>query len=441
MIPFDSPCILRVFRGQRSTGVWLVALTLLSLQLRADAPGGASAGRSDAPEIGKPLSVWTEGQLDIHHINTGRGDSTFCILPDGTTLLVDASDGQAKPLPPPSNLPTKPDSSRQAGEWIARYIIRALRDIPDKKIDYAVLTHFHGDHIGAVRHETKHSAVGNYMLTGISEIPEFIPITKIIDRDWPDYDYPKPMHDANVENYRKFLQWQMAHRGLVVEQFQSGHNDQIALLHRRTAYPNFEIRNLIANGRVWTGDGTQTRELADLSRGQRLSENECSVAFRISYGKFDYFAGGDLSAQDVVILPGSEPWRDVEPAVAKVCGPVDVMKANHHGSWDANSPEFLALLRPRVIVVTSRAEGHPGANTFMRMNSTELWAGPRDIFITNTTPATAKTTYDIEKTAKSTQGHVVIRVDAGGAIYHVYVLEDSDEEQRVKAIFGPYQSR
>lgn len=429
---------MRVSLGQRWTGVWLVALTLLSLQLRADSTGVASAGRHEAPEIGKPLPAWIEGQLDIHHINTGRGDAVFHILPDGTTLLVDASDGQAKPLPPPSDLPTKPDSSRQAGEWIARYIARVLRDVPGKKIDYALLTHLHGDHIGAVREDTKHASAGDYLLTGISEIPEFVPIAKIIDRDWPDYNYPKPMRDANVENYRKFLQWQMAHHSLIVERFEPGRNDQIVLLHRQSAYPNFEVRNLMANGRVWTGDGTQTRELADISRDQRLSENECSTAIRISYGSFDYFNGGDLSAHNVEVLPGSEPWRNVEPAVAEVCGPVEAMKANHHGSWDANSPKFLALLRPRVIVVTSRAEGHPGVNTFKRMTSTDLWPGPRDIFITNTTPATAKTTYGVMETAKGTQGHVVIRVAAGGATYRVYVLDDSDEEQRVKAVFGPY---
>ena len=33
-------------------------------------------------EIGRPLSHWKEGQLEIHHINTGRGDATFFIFPD-----------------------------------------------------------------------------------------------------------------------------------------------------------------------------------------------------------------------------------------------------------------------------------------------------------------------------------------------------------------------
>ena len=36
------------------------------------------------------LSPWQEGFLDIHHINTGAGDSTFFVFPDGTTMLLDA---------------------------------------------------------------------------------------------------------------------------------------------------------------------------------------------------------------------------------------------------------------------------------------------------------------------------------------------------------------
>jgi hypothetical protein len=38
------------------------------------------------------LPPWEEGMLDIHHINTGRGDAAFFIFPDATTLLLDAGD-------------------------------------------------------------------------------------------------------------------------------------------------------------------------------------------------------------------------------------------------------------------------------------------------------------------------------------------------------------
>ncbi len=116
------------------------------------------------------------------------------------------------------------------------------------------------------------------------------------------------------------------------------------------------------------------------------------------------------------------------------------MKANHHASWDANSSGLLSRLRPRVILVTARADGHPAQNTYERMTSKRIWPGDRDIFITNLSPSTRATTYD-SKHAKSAQGHVVVRVAPGGASYRVFVLEDGDESLRVKAEFGPYPSR
>jgi hypothetical protein len=42
---------------------------------------------------------------------------------------------------------------------------------------------------------------------------------------------------------------------------------------------------------------------------------------------------------------------------------------------------------------------------------------------------------------KSDSGHVVVRVAPGGDRYQVYVLDDRNEERRIKSIHGPYLSR
>ena len=60
--------------------------------------------------------------LDIHQIATGRGNSALIVMPDGTTLLVDAGaagDGIAETDP-------HPDASRSPGAWIVRYLQRHL---------------------------------------------------------------------------------------------------------------------------------------------------------------------------------------------------------------------------------------------------------------------------------------------------------------------------
>jgi len=47
---------------------------------------------SFSQEEGKVLPPWVNGEMEIHHIYTGRGEGVFCIFPDGTTMLIDAGD-------------------------------------------------------------------------------------------------------------------------------------------------------------------------------------------------------------------------------------------------------------------------------------------------------------------------------------------------------------
>ena len=42
---------------------------------------------------------------------------------------------------------------------------------------------------------------------------------------------------------------------------------------------------------------------------------------------------------------------------------------------------------------------------------------------------------------KSSQGHILIRVQPGGHRFHVIIIDDSNETMKVLAVHGPYQSR
>src|SRR5690554_4151926 len=255
-------------------------------------------------EVGDVYPDWTVGHLDIHHISTGKGECIFAILPDGTTMMIDAGEtGTDK-----RNF--KPDASRSSGEWISRYILRMMRPLPEKALDYVLLTHFHDDHMGNINLSNKTSDGGEFILTGISEVGSLIPFKKMVDRNWPHYDYPYPMSSRpNIQNYTRFVDW-LVMNGTIVEQFHVGSNEQFKLLKETDPYPGFEIRNIAANGLVWTGRHTNTRShfppLDQLDEGEYPEENACSAAIRISYGKFDYFTGGDLVHS---YSPGT--WKDI----------------------------------------------------------------------------------------------------------------------------------
>lgn len=389
------------------------------------------------PAQGESSPPWTPGTLDIHHIATGRGNATFMIFPDGTTLLVDAGDaGDAIPY-----ATALPDDSRRAGEWIARYIRRALDGVRPAQLDYALLTHFHGDHMGRFSEDLPRSAFGDYRLSGITEVAEHVPIHKMIDRGWPDYDYPIPLDFPAVNNYRTFLKARGEGDGMETERFQPGRNDQIVPVRSPESAKAFEVRNLAANGEVWTGVGDNTQrhfpELATLSRGDYPSENMCSLALRVSYGLFDYYAGGD---QPGVVDTGGPFWNDLETPIARAVGAVEAMLVNHHGSIDPANPFFLSALRPRVVVIPAWAVGHPAPGVLKRLLSERLYPGPRDIFATRILEPTAAVIGRRIEQLKSRLGHILIRVEPGGESYRVLILDERAERPTVKAVHGPYRS-
>ena len=47
---------------------------------------------ADSPEVGKPLALWRQGELDLHFVYTGRGENMFYRFPDGTTMVNDTGD-------------------------------------------------------------------------------------------------------------------------------------------------------------------------------------------------------------------------------------------------------------------------------------------------------------------------------------------------------------
>lgn len=377
--------------------------------------------------------AWSEGYLDIHHINTGKGECAFFLLPDGTTLLVDAG---ATGRPKPRVTDPRPDGSRTPGEWISRYILHTMRDVPLKKLDFVLLTHFHEDHMGEVSPTARLSASGAYQLTGITEVGDKIPFVKLIDRGWPDYSWPRPMDSPTMQNYRRFVDWKVKNTGLGVERFQVGQRDQLRLLRSPEKYPGFEIRNIAVNGRVWTGVGTEERNhfppVETLPVADIPNENMVSSAFRLSYGKFDYFNGADITT-----APAGD-WRDIETPVGLVTGPVEVCLANHHAHFDAMGEAFLKAVRPKVHIIQSWAPSHPAANLLARMYSQAVYPGARDVYMTNTMEETRVVIGGGMDRMKSGQGHIVIRVEPGGDSFRILILDDSEESFRIKAIHGPY---
>ena len=368
---------------------------------------------------------------------TGRGNAGLYIFPDGTTLLVDVGE---QPLKKAHHTPDRPDGTRLAGEWVVRYIRHALRHDAQPALDYVLLTHVHQDHMGEVAPGMPVSSQGNYVLTGVTRVAEDLKIGKLLDRGFPTYNDTVQVDYPHMKNYLAFVKCQTEKHGLTIERFLPGRNDQVVLCREPKKYPQFELRNVAANGEIWTGQGTATEHrmpsLDTIPRKQWPDENVFSIAFRLRYGNFRFFSGGDLPG----IRPKQPAWYDMETPVAKVVGPVDAAILDHHGYLDSMNEFFVSTLRARVWTISVWDRHHPTPGVWERLQSEKLYPGPRDVFATDVHPEAREAIPDISRIA-SDHGHIVLRVSPGGGEYRVVIVDDTSESHRVTKVFGPFKSK
>jgi beta-lactamase superfamily II metal-dependent hydrolase len=397
------------------------------------------------------LPPWQPGMMDIHHISTGRGNSTFLIFPDRTTLLIDAgeiSDTHARTRSP-RNSAIRPDSSRTASEWIVDYV-RQFYPGATPRLDYALITHFHDDHFGEWDPTRPLAANGAYRLTGIMRVGDALPVGQLIDRGG---HFPLDIRSEafrsrfqgddyhvvqTLDAYFRFIDWQKSHTSMRHDSLRPGASDQIRLLYQPQAYPTWQVRNLAANGRVWTGYAEGDYQSL-YAAGQYPGENPLSTCIKISFGPFDYFTGGDISGMGEF---GEADFQSMEAHVGPVSGAVDVATLNHHANRDSESPYFVRSIRPRVWVQQVWSSDHPGEEVLRRITSPKMYPGTRDLFTTDMLPANELVIGErIARSYKNLHGHVVVRVMDEGRSYKVYVLNDFSDRREVLAEFGPYLSR
>src|SRR5690606_669553 len=139
---------------------------------------------------------------------------------------------------------------------------------------------------------------------------------------WPDYSWPTPLsEDKTIGNYLEFVE-KLRAKHVPIEKFMVGSEKQFKMYYNSDNYPSVKVRNIAANGIVWTGVEQVHRNyfppIEYLSENDFPEENAISTVFKISYGKFDYFNGADLVSKE---KPGH--WKQIELPVGLVTGPVE----------------------------------------------------------------------------------------------------------------------
>jgi ribonuclease BN (tRNA processing enzyme) len=391
---------------------------------------------------------WQPGYFDIHHINTGRGNSTFFIFPDGTTMLLDAGDLNPTPFlrknAPLKVAPARPNDSKTAGQWIAEYINQTMPVGRSPQLDYLVVSHFHADHYGDLTERAKPESGRAFQRTGITEVGDLLPVKTIIDRGYPVYDFPVDLRKfyagdgSTFLNYVAFVEAKTK-QGATAEMLRAGSNRQIVLRQKSADFPTFRVQNIKVNGTIWTGQGEQTfaHFTADsvLNKQGKFNENPLCMALKFTYGPFDYFTGADNTGLRGYGLP---LWFDTETPMANAVGPVEAMTLNHHGNRDASNETFLNTLNPAVAIQQSWCSDQPGQEVMHRLGAPPK-GRKRDVFALHLQPE-SKTYlgFWLNQIYRSTEGHVLIRVLPGGKQFWVGVLNDTNPQLTVRKWLGPY---
>ena len=270
--------------------------------------------------------------LDMYVIDVG-GKASLFISPSGETMLIDAG------------IPATTDR-----------IVEACKALGVKKIDYMVVSHYDGDHVG-----------------GVPMVAAGVPIDTFVD------------HGANVQLNPGTIKNVDAYNALTAKA-----KHLIVKAGDRIPIKGFDALVVMAGGKAIPGPlkgagqpnpacETTPRKVWGLnSRGvvdnHDTNENSQAIVLLITYGKFRMLDPADLT------------WnkdRDLFCPLNRV-GTVDLYMTANHGIENGNSPVMVNAVRPRVVVADNAPDHGASAEVF---GIIEAAPGLEDYWQLNYSPA------------------------------------------------------
>ncbi len=257
-------------------------LMLLALSCAPPAPPPTPPADIPAPKFNN-----VSGKLRAHVLDVGQGDAILIITPEKKAVLVDAGTSRS-----------------------SETVLQALQKYNIEKLDLAVATHPHADHIG-----------------GMSKVLDTVPVKNFLDSGQP---HP-------TATYEKMLATIKAKIGKLIvaragQKFELDSGIQLLVL------------------------GPSSPMLEKVSGSD---ENANSVILKLVYGNFQMLLTGDSEDETEERL--LERGVDLKAKVLKVA---------HHGSNYASTTEFLEKVTPEAAIIscgTDNDYGHPAPKTLKRL--------------------------------------------------------------------------
>jgi beta-lactamase superfamily II metal-dependent hydrolase len=250
--------------------------------------------------------------LTIYYIDTEGGQSSLFIAPSGQTVLIDTGN------------PGPRDTGR---------ILEAIKAAGVKQIDYLLITHYHGDHIG-----------------GYSELVQQVPILHYIDHG------PTVQPEQNIASKQAYDAAIKVNPHTVAKPGDklpiSGLDWTIVSSAGNTLQTNMSDAPGAGRPNPYCAEYTTKDIKVDL-------ENAQSVGSVIRYGKFRTVDLGDLLWN----------WEGQLACPVNRIGTVDLLLTTHHGlSWSGPKALIYAL-HPRVIVMNNGTRKGAAVETFQTLEA------------------------------------------------------------------------
>lgn len=238
----------------------------------------------------------TDGRLDIYFIDVEGGASTLFVTPAGESLLVDSG------------------SHNNDGRDRDR-VLKVVRQAAGlKRIDHAVVTHWHEDHYG------------NH-----ADLASQIKIGTFWDRGLPDaLPNDDPKFEEHLAPYR--LATQNRSRTLRV-------GDRLPLKSAGTPI----TAKVVTGSREVIPNVGRPNPFAALSKPQPedVTDNADSLSLLLQFGRFKFLVCGDLTwNMEAKLMTPNNP-----------IGKIDLFMVTHHGLPVSNNPVLVLAIDPRVAVM------------------------------------------------------------------------------------------
>ena len=239
--------------------------------------------------------------LDIYFIDVEGGQSTLVVTPAGQSMLIDAGYAGFENRDPDR-------------------IMAAARDARISRLDYLLITHFHGDHVG-----------------GVPEVIRRLPVKMFVDYGEPVETTPfvavpfaayKPLREGATQLHPAPGD-KLPLNGLGVDVLSAGGRLATKPLSKTSGTP---------------GAGQPNPACAALGKlTDPPTENPRSLGIRMKFGKFTFLDLGDLPGKNLAALA----------CPTNLIGHVDLYLVPHHGNEDSAIPAVIAAVTPRVAILNN----------------------------------------------------------------------------------------